>query len=123
MQATAELLQDIVANLGNIVRSEVQLARAEMKQEARKAARDSAMIAAGALLAFFGLAFLFTSAAAVLTRWLPLWGAALLMGVLLFAVSAALAMTGWKNLRRVRPAPEQTIEAVKEDVQWIKDRT
>ena len=54
---------------------------------------------------------------------LPHWAAALLAGVLLAAVAALLAMEGKKRLSKVgTPVPEQTIETVKEDVEWAKTR-
>jgi uncharacterized membrane protein YqjE len=123
MATTTEVIQNIVGNVGDIVRSEVQLAKAEVKHEAMKAARGGAMAAAGALLALFGLGFVFWTIAAGLTAWMPVWAASLIVGVVLLAMAGALAMTGINRIRNARPKPEQTIESVKEDVQWIKSRT
>jgi uncharacterized membrane protein YqjE len=123
MATTTEVIQNIVGNVGDIVRSEVQLAKAEVKHEAMKAARGGAMVAAGALLALFGLGFVFWTIAAGLTAWMQVWAASLIVGVVLLAMAGALAMTGINRIRNARPKPEQTIESVKEDVQWIKSRT
>jgi hypothetical protein len=123
MATTTEVIQNIAGNIGDIVRSEVQLAKAEVRHEAMKAARGGGMLAAGAVLGLFGLGFIFWTIAAGLTLWMPVWAASLIVGVALLAVAGALAMVGLNRLRNVRAKPEQTIESVKEDVQWIKSRT
>ena len=122
MATTTEVLQSIVGNVGDIVRSEVQLAKAEMKEEATKAARGGAMLATGGILGLFGLAFVFWTVAAGLTLWMPVWAASLIVGVVLLAVAGALAMVGLNRLRQVHAKPEQAMESVKEDVEWIRSR-
>jgi hypothetical protein len=123
MATTTEVIQNIIGNVGDIVRSEVQLAKAEMKQEAMKAARGGALIAAGAVVGLFGLGFVFWTITFALTTWMPVWAASLIVGVLLLAVAGALAMAGLTRVRQVHPKPEQTLESVREDVQWIRNRT
>ena len=123
MATTTEVIQNILGNIGDIVRSEVQLAKAEVRHEAIKAARGGAMLAAGAILALFGLAFVFWTIAAGLAFWMPVWAASLIVGILLLAIAGALALIGLNRLRNVHPKPDRTIESVKEDVQWIKSRT
>jgi putative superfamily III holin-X len=55
---------------------------------------------------------------------LPLWAAALIVTVVYGVVGAALAMAGKKKLDEARsPVPEQTVESVKEDVQWLRTQT
>jgi hypothetical protein len=123
MPSTVETIQNIAGNLGDIVRSEVQLARAEMREEASKAARAGAMMAAGAILGLLGMAFVFWTIAFGLTQWLPVWASSLVVGVLLLGTSGALLSMGRGRMRQVHMKPEQTMESVREDVQWIKSRT
>ena len=54
---------------------------------------------------------------------LALWLAALIVTVLWLAIAAALAMTGKKALQASTPPAPQTVETVKEDIQWAKTRT
>ena len=73
-----------------------------------------ALCAAGALTAFIVL---------VLELFLDAWLAALLTGVLLAAVAAGLAMLGKERVEDAgSPLPEETIDNVKEDAQWVKER-
>jgi uncharacterized membrane protein YqjE len=123
MATATEVLQNIVANVGDIIRSEVQLAKAEMKEEANKAAKGAAMLAAGSVLGLFGLGFVLWSIAFGLTFWMPVWAASLILGMVLLAAAGAATTVGLKRIRRVHAKPERTIESVKEDVQWIRSRT
>jgi Putative Actinobacterial Holin-X, holin superfamily III len=49
--------------------------------------------------------------------------AALLTAVLLGIIAAVLFVIGRNRLKQVNPTPEQTIETLKEDVQWAKNRS
>jgi tetrahydromethanopterin S-methyltransferase subunit C len=72
------------------------------------------LMAAGALTAFAVLA---------LATFLPEWLAALIVGVVLAVVAYVLAMQGKERVKEAGPpVPEQTIETVKEDVEWAKTR-
>jgi uncharacterized membrane protein YqjE len=123
MATTTEVLQNIVANVGDIIRSEVQLAKAEMKEEATKAAKGGALLAAGTVFGVFGLGFVLWSIAFGLTFWMPVWAASLILGVALLAAAGGVTAVGLKRIRRVHAKPERTIESVREDVQWIRSRT
>jgi hypothetical protein len=123
MSSTAELLQNIAGNFGDIVRSEVQLAKAEIREEVRKAARGGAMLGAGAVMALFGASFFLWTLAFALTSAMPVWAAALIVSILLFASGGFMLATGLSQMRRVHAKPEKTMECVREDVQWIKQRT
>ena len=55
---------------------------------------------------------------------MPTWLAALIVTVVYAAIAGALIATGRKQVREAAPpVPEQTIDSVKEDVQWAKTRT
>jgi len=59
----------------------------------------------------------------VLALAIPAWASALLITVLWAAVAGALALQGRNRLREMgKPVPEKTVETVKEDVQWLKNR-
>ena len=99
------------------------MAKAEMAQKGRTAAPGIGMFggagivalcAAGALTAFLVLVF---------SIFLPEWAAALIVGAVLAAVAVALVRQGKERVAEAaKPIPEQTIETVKEDVEWTKTR-
>ena len=115
-----EVLQDIVGNLQEIIRSEFRLAKAELKEEAARASKPVATFGLGLVLAFYGIGFLLLSLAFWLTTLMALWQAALLMGAALAIVAIVLTSSSAKKLKRVNPTPEKTIRSVEENVLWMK---
>jgi Putative Actinobacterial Holin-X, holin superfamily III len=119
----AEVAQDLTRDLSLLVRQEVELAKSEMAEKGRVAAPGLGMIggagvvglvAAGALTAFLILA---------LSIVLPEWLSALVVGVALAGAAYVLAKQGKGRVEEAgSPLPEQTIETVKEDVEWAKTR-
>ena len=118
-----EVARELTRDVSLLVRQEVDLAKAEMAQKGRVAAPGLGMIgaagfaglmAAGALTAFLIL---------VLATFLPEWLAALIVGAVLAGAAYVLAMRGKARVEEAgTPVPEQTIETVKEDVEWAKTR-
>ena len=118
----AKLLEDAFANVQDIIRSEVRLAKAEAKEEAVKAGRAAALLGGGIALALFALGFLLWSA--VYGLWLawPAWLAALAIGVFLAIVAGAAIVAGRARMRRVHVPPPRTVESVKETLEWGRRR-
>jgi uncharacterized membrane protein YqjE len=126
MQSTemsfAKLVEDAFANVQEIIRSEVRLAKAETKQEAAKAARAGAVLGSGIALTLFALGFLLWSAVYGLWIAWPAWLAALAVGVVL-AIAAGVAITvGRTKMREVIMPPARTVENVRENLEWVKHR-
>jgi Putative Actinobacterial Holin-X, holin superfamily III len=116
-----EVARELTGDLSLLVRQEIELAKAEMTAKGRMAALGlgmfggagvAALCAAGAVTAFLVLVF---------SLFLPSWLAALLVGVGLAAVAYVLIEQGKERIADAgKPVPEQTIETVKEDVEWAK---
>ncbi len=117
-----ELAKGLSRDISTLIRQEMELARAEMRQKARTAgpgigmlggAGVAALAAAGALTAFLIL---------LLDEWMPAWLSALIVTALWGAVAAVLAMRGKEQVQEAgTPVPEQTVETMKETVDWAKD--
>jgi hypothetical protein len=118
-----EVAKNLTSDLSLLLRQEIELAKAEMAQKARTVAPGLGMFggagvvalcAAGALTAFLVLVF---------SLFLPDWAAALIVGVAMAAVAFVLIRQGKERIADAgKPVPEQTIETVKEDVEWAKTR-
>jgi VIT1/CCC1 family predicted Fe2+/Mn2+ transporter len=118
-----EVARELTSDLSLLVRQEIELAKAEMTQKGKTAAPGLGMFggagaialcAAGALTAFLVLLF---------ALFLPDWAAALIVGVLLAGAAYVLVKQGKERVADAgKPVPEQTIETVKEDVEWAKTR-
>jgi uncharacterized membrane protein YqjE len=121
-RSVPEVLQDIVGNIQELIRSEFRLAKAEIKQEASKAAPPVKMIVAGAAIGFYALGFLLFTAVMGLATMMATWLGALIVGAVLGIVALALITTAAKRLKHVNAVPERTIETMKENVQWAKNQ-
>lgn len=122
-RSTSEVVKDILADGQELIRSEVRLARAEVRSEVSKAVSAGVMLAGGAAVGLFGLGFILWSLVYALDGIMPQWLAALLVGIALAIVAAILVSTGKSRMKDVSPTPEKTIESVKENVEWMKNQT
>jgi uncharacterized membrane protein YqjE len=119
-----ELVKDLAGQTSTLVRQELQLAQAELTNKGKLAGRGAGMLAGAAVAALLMLGALTATLIVVLDSFLPLWLAALIVTLLWGIVGAVLAARGRKELQRATPpVPEQTVETVKEDIQWAKTQT
>ncbi len=121
-RSVPEVLQDIVGNIQEIIRSEFSLAKVEIKQEAAQAKRPLIMWFVGGILGLYGLGFLLVTAIMAMAVVMPIWLAALIVGAVLTVVSIALLSAASKKLKLVHTVPERTMESMKENVQWAKEQ-
>lgn len=109
--------------MGVLVRQEVGLATTEMTRKATHAARDIATVGVGALVAYAGLlAILAALIIALEATGLNWWQSALLVGVAVAVLGAVLVQRGLAALKKTDIAPRETLDTLKEDAQWAKDR-
>ena len=117
----SELVQRASQQLTELVRGELSLAQAEMKEKGRRYGRGGGLFGGAGLIGFLTLQALVAAAIAGLAVPLPVWAAALIVAGVLGAIAAVMALSGKKQVGRAAPpAPEQTIENVKADVATIK---
>lgn len=119
-RSIAEVLEDIVANVQSIIRSEVQLAKTEITEEATKAGRASTMVIGGAVTGLFALWLLLLAMLFALGIVIPMWAAALVLCALMGVITVVLLSVGKKRFATVHPKPEKTVQTIKENVQWVK---
>jgi len=117
----SRLLEDILTNIQELIRSEFRLATTEAQEKLAVARKPLTTLAAGMIASLYGLGFLLLSAVYGLSIVLPPWLAALLVGGGLLGAAAFLVSRSREKLRQVRP-PEKTIQSVKENITWLKDQ-
>lgn len=117
-----DVLEDIVGNVQNIIRSEVRLAKAEIQEEAIKAGKAARIAGSGALLGLFAIGFLLLTCFFALAMAVAPWLAALIVTVIVGAGAGILIKLGIKNMRQVKPRPDKTIETLRENVEWVKNQ-
>jgi hypothetical protein len=122
-RSLGQLFGDLSRQLSTLVRQEIDLARTEMTTKAGAATRDAAMIGIGGALAHAGLLVLLAAVVLVLIEvGLDPWLAAVLVGVVVAAIGGFLVMRGRDGLQATDLAPKRTIETLKDDAEWAKER-
>lgn len=112
--SVGELIGDLTRDLSTLMRQELELARAEVKQEAVKAGRAASMLGAAGLAGYTFLLFLSLALAVGLGQVMNV-GRAMLIVAGIWALAAALLYTaGRRQLRQVHPKPERTVQTLQE---------
>jgi hypothetical protein len=120
----SELVKDLATETSTLVRQEIDLAKAEMTDRGKRAGKGVGVLAAGAVVALLALGAMTAAVIAALDLAMATWLAALIVTVVYAAIAAVLVQTGRKQVQEAAPpVPGETIESVKEDVQWAKTRT
>jgi len=122
-QGIGELIGDITNDLSRLFRQEVELAKAEMKVEAKKAGKASGMLVGAGLAGLMVIILLSFALVYALDAVMPQGWAAVIVAVLWAIVGAVLFSMGRKQLKTVDPVPQQTVETLKEDAQWLRNPT
>ena len=118
-----EIAKDLTHDVSLLVRQEIELAKAEMTQKGRTAAPGIGMLGGAGVMALCAAGALTAFLVLVCSIFLPEWAAALIIGAVLAAVAYLLVRQGKERVSDAgKPIPEQTIETVKEDVEWAKTR-
>jgi len=122
-RAFSEVLQDLLRNLQELVRGEIRLANAEVREEA------NLVLSAGVWL---GLGVAGGMGAGMLLLWsivyafalvLPMWAATLVTAGITAGLAWGVFVIGRQRMAHLRPGPDRAVERVKEDVAWLKQST
>jgi hypothetical protein len=122
-RSLGQLFGDLTRQLSTLVRQEIDLARTEVTTKAGAASRDAAMIGIGGALAYAGLLALLAAVILILVQaGLEPWLSALIVGVVVAGIGGFLIMRGRDGLQKTELAPKRTIETLKDDAEWAKER-
>ena len=131
-RSTLELVKDLTHQASTLVHQEVELvklevmenvelAKDEMTDKAKTAGIGVALLAAAGVAGLMALGALSAFLILALDEVMPNWAAALCVAAIWVVAGAVLAMYGRRKIDEMGTAvPTRTIEAVKEDVAWLK---
>jgi uncharacterized membrane protein YqjE len=117
-----ELFSGLTTDMSGLVRDELALAKVELKEEISKAGRAGGMFGGAALAGYMTVVLLSFAAAWGLAEVMAAGWAFLIVAVIWAAAAAFLYFRGREQLEKVNPKPTQTIDTLKEDVQWAKNQ-
>jgi uncharacterized membrane protein YqjE len=120
-RSMGELLRQLSEQTTRLVHQELELAKAELTQKGRQAGQGAGMFGGAGALGLAALGALTACFILALNEIMPAWLAALIVAVIYGAIAAFLALRGRDKVKQATPlVPEQTVETVKEDVEWAK---
>ena len=127
-ESIGDLFKRLTSDMALLMRQEFDLFRTEMTEKTKRAGEQvgqgAGMLSAAAMCGYFALLCLTATVILLLAQVMPPWVAALIVSIAYGVVAGAMAIAGKKKLDNVQaPLPTQTIETVKEDVEWAKTRT
>jgi uncharacterized membrane protein YqjE len=109
--------------VAELIRQELRLAVAEMKDKGRHAGFGAGLVGGAALVAVFGAGSVLIGVVAALALVLPVWAAALIVGAVLLIVAGLMALTGRHQVgKAVPPVPDQTLDSAKKDISEVTER-
>lgn len=114
-----QLVADASHDLSALLRSEVALAKAELKNEAKQGALGAGLFAGAAFFGLVGFLFLLVMVALLIALVLPGWAGFGIVAVVLLAVAGAFGLLGLNRIKKVGP-PERTIATSKRTIEAVK---
>ena len=118
--SSAALIRDAFSTLRDLWSKELQLARTEAREGLEQLKMAAVCVLIAAVPALVSLVLIALALTYALDDFLPQWAAALVPAVVLAGVSAAMLFFGLKRLKSPDAVPDQTIQSLKEDKQWLK---
>lgn len=118
--STGELVVRASAQLTDLVRSEMELARAELQESVKRAETGAGLFGAAGIVALYGGGALVATAIVALAQVLDAWLAGLIVTVVLFIIAGIAALVGRKQVHQVAPPLQNSVDSVKRDVQTVK---
>lgn len=122
-RSIADLLKQLSDQTTTLVRQEFDLAKAELTEKGKKAGLGAGMFGGAGIFGVYAVGALTACLILALSTSMAGWLAALTVTVVYGAIAGVLGLTGKNKVQEgVPPVPEQTVESVKEDVAWTKQR-
>ena len=117
-----ELFSDLVNETTTLVRNEVALAKVELTQKATKVGTNIGSLVIGGAIGYAALLAVCAAVILLLASVMPAWAAALIVGAIVGCVSWLLISKALSELKNMDLKPQETVESLKEDAQWIKEQ-
>jgi len=121
--STADLVRQLSDQSTRLVKQELELLKLELRDKGKRAGVGAGLFGGAGVFGLFALGALTAAAIAALATAMATWLAALIVAVVWAAVAGVMALVGKKEIdQALPPVPEDSVDSVKEDVQWTKTR-
>jgi uncharacterized membrane protein YqjE len=121
--STGELVRDLSEQTSTLIHKELNLAKAELAEKGKAAGIGAGMFGGAGAVGLLALGTLTACIVLLLAKAMDAWVAALIVTIVYAAAAGVLALAGRDRVKEgMPPAPERTVESVKEDMQWARTR-
>ena len=121
-RSLGDLFSELAAETGTLVRQEVALAQAELSGKATRVGKQVGFLAVGGAIGYAAMLAIMAGVIIGLSNFIPAWIAALLVGAVVGAASFFLISSAIERLKNTNLKPEESVESIKEDAQWLKNQ-
>ena len=121
-RSLGDLFSNLAAETGTLIRHEVSLAQAELTEKAATVGKNVGYLAVGGAVAYAAVLAILAGIILALASFIPAWAAALVVGIGVGIVAYILISSALDELKRTEIKPEETVESIKEDAQWLKNQ-
>lgn len=119
-RSIGQLVADLSADVSSIFRSEIELAKVEIKHDVTHAGKGAGMFVGAAVFGAYGFGLLLLGLAWVIAIWLPVWAGLLIVAGVLFLVAAILGLMGKGQVTKVKGKPQKAIDNAQQTVAAVK---
>ena len=121
-RSLGDLFSELAAETGTLIRQEVSLAQTELAEKASTVGKNVGYLAVGGAVGYAALLAILAGIILALASFIPAWAAALVVGIAVGIVAYVLITSALEELKRTELKPEETVESIKEDAQWLKNQ-
>jgi hypothetical protein len=122
-RSIGELFSKLSNETSTLIRQEMELARAELTEKGKEAGKGAGLFGGAGAVGLLGAGALTAGIILLLDLAIAAWLAAIIVGLVYVGIAALLGLQGRDRIKRATPPlPEQTVDTVKEDVEWAKTR-
>jgi hypothetical protein len=117
-----QLFRDLANDLSELTRKEIQLAQTETMEKVSHASKAVISMAVGGFIAYAGLLALLGAAVLALATWMPYWLSAVIVGGVALIIGLIMVQSGRSALKNTNITPEKTVDSLKENAAWVKEK-
>jgi uncharacterized membrane protein YqjE len=122
-ESWGELIADLASQSVGLARDEIALARRELEQKLKTVQSAAAVVAIGVLMALIAALSICAAVIIALAEYVGPWQSALIVGLILGMAAGVAVLIGVSKFKRTSLKPEQTIETIEENKEWLKELT
>lgn len=116
------LFRELADDLSQLTRKEIDLARTETMEKVSHASKAVITVAAGGFVAYAGLLGLLAAAVLAMATFVPYWLSAVIVGGVALIIGLIMVQSGRSALRHTTITPEKTVDTMKENAAWVKEK-